>query len=40
MLLPLLALDLLLSVMTDSVNAIHALLADEFLSKIFAVSIT
>ena len=32
MLLPFLALDLLLSVMTDSIKAIHALLADELLS--------
>ena len=39
MLFPLLALDLLLSVMTDSIKAIHALLADEFLSKKFAIGI-
>ena len=39
MLLPLLALDLLLSVMADSVKAIHALLANEFLSGNFAVGV-
>ena len=39
MLLPLLALDLLLSVMTDSVNTIHAFLTDEFLSQNFTVGI-
>ena len=37
--LPLLALDLLLSVMADSKEAIHALLADEFLSGNFTVGI-
>ena len=39
MLLPFLALDFLLSVMTDSIKAIHALLADEFLSKKIAIGI-
>ena len=39
MLLPRLALDLLLSVMADSVNAIHTLLTDEFLSGKFAIGI-
>ena len=39
MLLPLLALDLLLSVMTDSIQAVHALLGDEFLSRLFAIGI-
>ena len=39
MLLPRLALDLLLSVMADSINAIHALLANKFLSGHFAIGI-
>ena len=39
MLLPLLAFDLLLSVMADSVKAIHALLANEFLPGHFTVGI-
>ena len=39
MFLPRLALDLLLSVMADSVNAIHTLLTDEFLSGKFAIGI-
>ena len=39
MLLPRLALDLLLSVMADSIKAIHTLLADEFLSGKFAIGV-
>jgi hypothetical protein len=39
MLVPLLALDLLLSVMADSIEAIHALLADKILSWNFTVGI-
>ena len=38
-LLPLLALDLLLSVMTDPVEAIHALFADKFFSGHFAIGV-
>ena len=39
MLLPFLALGLLLSVMTDSIEAFHALLANEFLSGLFAAGV-
>ena len=39
MLLPLLGLDLHLSLMTSSIGGIHVLLADEFLSWLFAVGV-
>ena len=38
-LLPFLTLDLLLSIMTYSVKAIHAILANKFLSRVFSVGI-
>ena len=37
MLLPLLALDLHLGIMADSIHAIHALLTDKFLSRHFGI---